>query len=104
MTRLDLAVALQEWNVAQRRRDEATGGGVSALDAEVVRTRGRFQDLSAQHTIMLLDKIHKAETRRQIAVPSTPPFHAAAKDEMAIALEIWESARMSDQDSPQRDS
>ncbi len=33
--------------------------------------------------------------------PSTPPFHEAARDAEAIALDIWETARESDEDTPQ---
>jgi hypothetical protein len=32
--------------------------------------------------------------------PQTEPFHDAAKDEKAIAAEIWEHARASDEDIP----
>jgi len=52
--------------------------------------------------IKLIDGLHEAENRRKNAVPSTVPFHQAAKDEMTIASEIWDSARINDEDTPRR--
>jgi hypothetical protein len=45
--------------------------------------------------------IQEAESRRSRAIPSTLPFHEAARDTEEIAAEIWEAARESDEDTPQ---
>ena len=37
---------------------------------------------------------------RSGATPSNPPFHEAAKDELEIAAEIWDVARVSDRETP----
>ena len=93
--------ALAEWREAERNVDSATNSDRDALQAEVERHRDEFQQLSAAHMEERIDALHEAETRRRMAVPSTPPFHEAAKDEKAIAAEIWDSARQSDEDTPQ---
>ncbi|HUP83297.1 MAG TPA: hypothetical protein VM284_03805 [Candidatus Limnocylindria bacterium] len=92
--------ALAAWREAERRFQSATDGDREALQAAVVRHRDDFQRLSAAHMANRIDALHEAENRRRLATPSTPPFHAAAKDEKAIAAEIWDSARMSDEDTP----
>lgn len=46
-------------------------------------------------------KLQEAESRRAHSTPSIPPFHEAARDDEAVAAEIWETARESDQDTPQ---
>lgn len=93
--------ALAAWREAERRVDNATNGDRDALQAEVERHRDEFQRLSAALMEERIDALHEAETRRRMAVPSTPPFHEAARDEKAIAAEIWNSARQSDEDTPQ---
>ena len=92
--------ALAAWREAARRRKAAVPGDTEALDAEVVRTRSVFQQLSAEHMVERIDALHEAEGRRKNATPSTPAFHQAAKDEKVIATDIWDSARMSDEDTP----
>ena len=96
--------ALAAWREAERRLDQAVDGDREALQAEVERHRSSFQTLSVAHMMDRLDALHEAEDRRKSAVPSTPPFHQAAKDEMVIASEIWNSARQSDQDTPRGDN
>ena len=54
--------------------------------------------------IRQIDALKEAEVRRHQAVPSTDEFHDAAKEEMAISREIFEGARLSDEDTPQADS
>ena len=92
--------ALAAWREAERSVDKAINGDRDALQAEVERHRDEFQRLSAAHMEERIDALHEAETRRRAAVPSTPPFHQAAQDEKAIAAEIWDTARQSDEDTP----
>ncbi|HUR16063.1 MAG TPA: hypothetical protein VMZ33_02150 [Candidatus Limnocylindrales bacterium] len=91
--------ALAAWRDAQRRLDNAVDGDRDALQTEVERLRTLFHQLSAEHMMDRIDALHEAEDRRQTATPSTEPFHTAARDEMHIAAEIWESARFSDEDT-----
>ena len=92
--------ALADWRAAIRNLQSATDGDRDALQAAVDRSRDEFARLSAAHMENRLDALHEAENRRRMATPSTPPFHEAARDEKAIAAEIWDSARMSDEDTP----
>ena len=93
--------ALAAWRDADRRLQNAVDGESGALEAEVERHRNEFQQLSAEHMIDRIDALREAESRRSEATPSTPPFHVAAREEKAIAAEIWNSARQSDEDTPQ---
>lgn len=70
------------------------------LDLEVERARDSFQRLAAEYMMERIDALHEAEGRRKQSVPSTPDFHQAARDEMATAAEIWDSARISDEETP----
>jgi len=95
---------LAAWRDAERRLVGANGDTL-AIQAEIHRYRNEFQQLSADRMIERLDALKEAETRRSSATPSTHPFHQAAQDEKAIAADIWENARQSDEDTPQtRDS
>ncbi|HUR16539.1 MAG TPA: hypothetical protein VMZ33_04595, partial [Candidatus Limnocylindrales bacterium] len=94
--------ALAAWRDAERRLQNAVDGDRAALVGEVERSRSVFQQLSADHMMERMDALKKAEHRRKTAEPSTPSFHQAAKDEMVIATDIWDSARQSDEDTPQR--
>lgn len=96
----EIEEALASWRDAQRRLDNATDGELDALRAEVDERRQRFQDLSAEYMMGRLDALKEAESRRKSAVPSSDPFHAAAREEMKIAADIWDTARMSDADTP----
>ena len=98
--RTEIEDALAAWRDAARRLDNAVDGDREALSAEVERHRDHFHRLSARHMMDRIDALHDAEARRMAAVPSTDPFHEAARDEKAIAAEIWESARMSDEETP----
>jgi hypothetical protein len=100
MVRKEIEDALAAWREAERRLINATDGDRETLEAEVERHRSQFQRLSAEHMMERLDALHEAESRRSSAVPSTPPFHEAARDEKTIAAEIWETARASDEDAP----
>ncbi len=102
MTRREaVEAALAEWRAAERRQAEAVDGQREALTREVERHRANFQRLSADHMIEWIGKLQEAESRRAHATPSTPPFHEAARDAEAIAAEIWDTARSSDEDTPQ---
>ena len=59
--------------------------------------RGR----STNNMVEWIAKLEAAESRRSHATPSTPPFHEAARETETIAAEIWETARQSDEDTPQ---
>lgn len=93
--------ALTEWRAAERLRANAVGGDRTALTREVEQHRDEFQRLSAAHMVEWIDKLQEAENRRAHATPSTPPFHEAARDAEAIAAEIWDTVRSSDEDTPQ---
>ena len=95
-----IEAALADWREALRRLDNATDGDRARLELDAERAGDLFQQLSSEHMMGRLDALHEAEGRRRDAVPSTPAFHQAAKDEMAIATEIWDSARVSDEETP----
>ncbi len=99
--RESVEVALAEWRMAERLRARAVDGDREALTLEVERHRDDFQRLSNAHMVESIDKLQEAESRRAHATPSTPPFHEAARDAEAIAAEIWDTARSSDEDTPQ---
>jgi hypothetical protein len=93
--------ALAEWRAAERLQAHAAAGDRAALTREVEQHRDDFQRLSAAHMVEWIDKLQEAETRRANATPSTPSFHEAARDAEAIAAEIWDTVRSSDEDTPQ---
>jgi len=95
-----IEAALAGWRAAERKLVGANGD-TEAVQAEIERHRADFQRLSAEHMVDRIDALMDAEHRRASAIPSTHPFHQAAQDEKAIAGEIWESARKSDEDTPQ---
>ena len=96
-----IEASLAAWRDAERRLAGATNGDAEALKGEVALSRGVYQKLSAEHMLEWIDKLHEAEGRRSHSMPSTVPFHEAARDTQLIAAEIWESARASDEDTPQ---
>ena len=98
--RREIEAALAKWREAIRRRDAASNGDRDALNAEAERAGEDFQRLSADHMAQQIDDLHEAEQRRKLATPSTSPFHEAAQDEMRIASEIWNNARVSDEETP----
>ena len=91
--------ALAKWRAAILRRDAATDGDREALNAEAKRAGAEFQRLSAEHMAQQIDALQEAEARRKRAVTSTAPFHEAARDEKQIASEIWDTARVSDEET-----
>lgn len=93
--------ALAAWRDAERALAQAIDGEADALAGAVKVHRDEFQRLSAEHMVEWMDKLHEAEDRRAHATPSTVPFHQAARDTQEIAAEIWESARSSDEDTPE---
>lgn len=95
-----IEAALAGWRKAERKLVGANGNS-DAIKAEIKRHRDAFQRLSADHMLERIDALRDAEERRLSATPSTHPFHRAAQDEKEIADEIWESARESDEDTPQ---
>lgn len=96
--------ALDEWRIAERRLSKGAKGDQTALTREVEQHRDDFQRLSAAHMVEWIDKLQEAEARRANATPSTPPFHEAAREAEAIAAEIWDTARSSDEDTPQTEA
>jgi hypothetical protein len=98
-----IETALAEWRDAERRLAGAVDGEAEAFRQELKLHRDEFQALSAAHMVEWMAKLQEAEARRSGSVPSTPPFHEAARDEQDIAAEIWEAARSSDEDTPQTD-
>ena len=96
-----IEAALEAWRDAERRLERAVDGEATALAEAVKVHRDEFQRLSAEHMVEWMDKLHEAESRRASATPSTVPFHQAARDTQEIAAEIWESARSSDEDTPE---
>jgi hypothetical protein len=98
--RQEIEEALALWREAERRRDSATDGHRAELDAEIAQHRERFQHLTSRYMIERIDALKEAEGRRASAVPSTDPFHEAAREEKAIAEEIWDAARVSDEETP----
>ncbi len=92
--------ALAAWRDAQRRLDTAKDSERAALRAEVEKYRQRFQEVSAAFMLERIDALREAESRRRTETPSTPAFHAAARDEMEIATDIWGMARVSDENTP----
>jgi hypothetical protein len=102
MARRDaIEAALAAWRAAERREAAATDGEREALTREVDTHRTAFQRLSADHMVEWIAKLQSAESRRARATPSTPPFHEAARETEEIAAEIWEAARVSDEETPQ---
>ncbi len=99
-----IEAALAAWRDAQRRLDRAVDGEADALAEAVKVHRDEFQRLSAEHMVEWMDKLYEAEGRRADATPSTVSFHKAARDTQEIAAEIWESARSSDEDTPETDA
>lgn len=89
------------WREAERRLADATGDEAAAMKQEVTLHRDEFQELSAANMVDWMHKLAEAENRRSHATPSTLPFHTAARDTQAIASQIWEAARSSDEDTPQ---
>ena len=71
------------------------------MEREIERHRDEFQRLSAAHMLESIERLQEAESRRAHSVPSTPPFHEAARDAEEIAAEIWDTERSSDEDTPQ---
>ena len=97
----EVQAALAAWREAVRRRDAANDGDRDALDAAAQRAGAEFQRVSAEHMMNRIDALQDAEDRRKHAVPSTPPFHEAAREEKEIAAEIWDTAQASDE-APRR--
>ena len=98
--RQEIEAALAGWRAAERKLAGANGD-TDAIQIEIERHRTAFHQLSGDHMAERIDALQDAEHRRRSATPSTHPFHQAAQDEKAIAEEIWESARESDEDTPQ---
>jgi hypothetical protein len=94
--------ALAAWREAERNLADASDGDRERLEAEVARTREVFQQLSTEYMINRIESLHDAEARRATETPSTTQFHEAAKEEKQIATEIWDMARLSDEDTPRR--
>lgn len=102
MTRREaIEAALAAWRKAERELAAAIDDDTGRLARQVEQFRTEFQELSAAHMVESLGKLRDAEDRRAHATPSTPSFHAAARETQEIASDIWEAARVSDEDTPQ---
>ena len=95
--------ALYDWRIAERDLADATDGIGDRLRADIEHYRSKYQRLSSDSMVNKIHQLKEAEHRRSNATPSTPSFHQAAKDTQVIAADIWESARQSDRDTPQRE-
>ena len=102
--RATIEAALEAWRDAERRQALAVVGQREALDREVDDRRAEFQQISSDHMVEQIAMLQEAEGRRRRAVPSTPPFHEAARDTEVIATEIWASAHSNDVDTPQTEA
>ncbi|MEA2678041.1 MAG: hypothetical protein QOJ81_2182 [Chloroflexota bacterium] len=98
--RTEIENALAAWRDAERRLQNATDGDRAALEAEVVRHRTAFHHLSADHMMERIDALHDAEERRHAETPSTDKYHEVAREEKAIAAEIFDAAVQNDEDTP----
>lgn len=96
-----IEASLAAWRDADRRLADAVDGDREAIAREVELHRTEFHQLSADHMADQIDRLTDAESRRSNSTPSTVPFHEAARQTQEIASEIWESARESDEDTPQ---
>ena len=94
------AKALRAWREAERELVES-GDGRSDLEANVAHLRGAYQRLYTDDMTNNIARLHEADERRAMAVPSTPAFHAATRDTKEIAAEIWDQALHGDRDGPQ---
>jgi hypothetical protein len=103
--RQEIEDALAAWRDAERRRAEADGHHTPEMDRELEETRAVYHKVAADHMAERLDALRAAEARRATATPSTDPYHDAAREERAIASEIWDDATHLDEDTagaPQR--
>ena len=100
--REDISESLRLWRAAERDLAESTDGIADRLRADIEHYRSEYQRLSTESMAEKIDLLREAEHRRSGATPSTPSFHQAARDTQEIAADIWESARQSDRDTPQR--
>lgn len=92
------------WRTAERLESTAVDGEREALTRDVEVHRTEFQRLSADHMVEWISKLQAAESRRAHATSSTPQFHEAARETEEIAAEIWEAARISDEETPQTEA
>ncbi len=89
------------WRDAERRLARAVGGERETIMRQVERHRTDFQMLSVDHMVARIGTQQGAESRRARATPSTLPFHEAAGDAHEMASDIGETARRSDEVSPE---
>ena len=94
--------ALYLWRQAERALAEETDGHRPQLEADVVRHRTEYQRLYTEAMVDNLGRLHEAERRRALAIPSTSEFHVATRETQDIAADIWHEARRGDLDTPQR--
>ena len=92
--------ALRAWREAERELVES-GAGRPDLEANVARMRDAYQRLYTDDMTNNIARLHEADKRRAMAVPSTPAFHAATRDTKEIAADIWDQALHGDRDGPQ---
>ena len=92
--------ALAAWREAERQLQRAVDGDREALEFEVAFHRKAFQRLSSEHMMERIDALKDAESRRHAEQPSTERYHRVAREEKAIAAEIWDNARSNDEDTP----
>jgi hypothetical protein len=96
-----LEAALEAWRSAARRLEHGRGD-TDELQRDVDDARREFQRVSAEDVTERINALKDAEERRQASTPSTDPYHRAAAEETKLAREIFESARVADQEIPDR--
>jgi hypothetical protein len=92
--------ALSAWRQADRELSTSSDGDRDRLRAEVERRRDDFQRLSADYMSDRIDALHDAEQRRRSETPSSDRYHEAAREEAAIAHDVFESSRLNDEETP----
>jgi hypothetical protein len=98
--RQEIEAALAAWRDAERRLAGSTDGHNEELRAEVTHHRERFHQLSGDYMRVRIDELKVTEQRRLLARASSDEFHEAAQREKALAAEIWDEARRSDEETP----
>jgi signal transduction protein with GAF and PtsI domain len=100
MQRRELEAALETWREAERHLTNSSNGNRDALQAAVAVAREEFHRLSGEYMLRRIDDLKEAESRRLAEMPSSAPYHAAAKDETEIAADIWGTAELNDKGTP----
>jgi hypothetical protein len=100
VTEEQVDAALDAWRDAEGRLKQSINGDWPRLKAEAELQRRQFEKLSADYMMERIDALRRAEERRSTLQASTDEYHAAAKEELQIASDIWEAATIHDRDIP----